>query len=45
MFKNEIKLSGGTENQIAIMDENPNEQRLYIEFLIYQEILQYLNSC
>ena len=40
MFQNEIKLSGSDENQIAIMDENPPEQRLYIEFLIYKEIFK-----
>ena len=40
MFKNEINLSGSGQNQISIMDENPTEQRLYIEFLIYQQIFK-----
>jgi hypothetical protein len=40
MFQNEIKLSGAVKNEIAIMDEKPQAQRLYIEFLIYQEIFK-----
>jgi hypothetical protein len=40
MFKTEMKLSGCSEEKIAIMDENPTEQRLYIEFLIYLQIFK-----
>ncbi len=40
MFQNEIQLSGAVKNEIAIMDEKPQEQRLYIEFLIYKEIFK-----
>lgn len=40
MFKNEIMLSGALANEICIMDENPKDQRLYIEFLIYQQIFK-----
>lgn len=40
MFQNEIKLSGATKNEMAILDENPLNQRLYIEFLIYQEFFK-----
>ncbi|MBC7741027.1 MAG: hypothetical protein H7061_02440 [Bdellovibrionaceae bacterium] len=38
MFKNEIKLSSGKNETIAIFDDQPEQQRLYIEFLIYQAL-------
>ncbi len=38
MFKKEIDLSEATKNKIYVLDEKPTEQRLYIEFLIYQQI-------
>jgi len=40
---NEIKLVQGKaplNPHIVIVDENPKEQRLYVEFLIYQELFQ-----
>ena len=42
MFRNEIALSGGNPltGNIAIIDENPSAQRLYIEFLLYQQIFK-----
>lgn len=40
MFEDEISLCGKTEKSVAIIDENPTEQRLYLEFLIYQALLQ-----
>ena len=43
MFLNEIKLcqnSNSTEPSIAIFDENPEQQKLYIEFIIYQQIFK-----
>lgn len=38
MFLKEIKLSGSTKNlnSIAIVDEHPDQQRLYLEFLVYK---------
>lgn len=38
MFLNEIKLCGAEHSSIAIIDENPEQQRLYLEFLIYKTI-------
>ena len=40
MFKKEIQLVNGSNNSVAIIDENPEQQRLYVEFLVYQEILK-----
>lgn len=41
MFKAESKLaSGRNETQIAIMDEAPDQQRLYLEFLIYDSLFK-----
>jgi len=40
MFQNEIQLSGAVKNEIVIIDEKPQTQRLYIEFLIYQELFK-----
>lgn len=40
MFKNEIQLAGATANSVAIIDETPELQRLYIEFLVYQQIFK-----
>ncbi|WP_409478366.1 hypothetical protein [Pseudobdellovibrio sp. HCB154] len=37
MFREEAKLVGQKEINLAIMDEKPSEQRLFIEFLVYQE--------
>ncbi|MCM2352141.1 MAG: hypothetical protein NDI63_00900 [Pseudobdellovibrio sp.] len=37
MFREESKLVGQKEINLAIMDEKPSEQRLFIEFLVYQE--------
>lgn len=41
MFKDEIRLAspGSTSNSVAIMDEAPSTQRLYLEFLVYQQML------
>ncbi|MGZ3691355.1 MAG: hypothetical protein ACXVAX_07620 [Pseudobdellovibrio sp.] len=38
MFKEELRLIGASGSQIAIIDENPNTQRLYVEFLVYQQL-------
>ena len=38
MFKEEARLGGKSLNQIAIVDDKPSEQRLYVEFLLYNEI-------
>jgi hypothetical protein len=40
MFQDEAGLAGKTLKTIAITDEKPSEQRLYIEFLIYNEIFK-----
>lgn len=40
MFKNEIALTGHRELSISIFDEAPEQQRLYLEFLIYKEIFE-----
>lgn len=40
MFDDELSLLGKTEKTVAIIDENPSEQRLYIEFLVYKSILK-----
>lgn len=43
MFLNEIRLCGprgAKENSIAIVDENPQQQRLYLEFLIYKALFE-----
>jgi len=39
-FEMEINSSGANVQHIAIIDENPKEQKLYLEFLIYKEIIQ-----
>lgn len=39
MFRQELQLTGRSTQDVAIIDENPEQQRLYIEFLIYQNIL------
>ena len=40
-FISELKLSGGTKlGGVAIVDENPAEQRLYAEFLLYKELFE-----
>jgi hypothetical protein len=38
----EMKLQGKSADKLrlAIIDENPSEQRLYIEFLVYQELFK-----
>lgn len=38
MFKEEASLSGRSLKNIKITDDKPSEQRLFIEFLIYNEI-------
>ena len=40
MFENELKLCGAGESSIAIIDENPETQRLYAEFLIYRQLFK-----
>lgn len=43
MFLNEIQLSNGCDSKepsIAIVDENPDQQRLYLEFLIYKYMFE-----
>ena len=40
MFLNELKLVAAPENSVAIIDENPSQQRLYLEFLVFREILR-----
>lgn len=40
MFLNEIKLTGAQNRSVAIIDENPEAQRLYIEFLLFKQILK-----
>ncbi len=41
-FENEFRLSGaqGPLTSIAIVDEKPSTQRLFIEFLLYQELFK-----
>ena len=43
MFKNEIALCGRADLSVAIFDEAPEQQRLYIEFLVYNEIFKQNN--
>jgi hypothetical protein len=38
MFLNELKLCGAQENSVAIVDENPEAQRLYLEFLVFKNL-------
>lgn len=40
MFLNEISLCQKEEKSIAIIDENPEQQRLYIEFLLYKNLFE-----
>lgn len=40
MFQKDVGLSGANPEAICIMDEKPNEQRLYVEFLIFQKIFE-----
>lgn len=40
MFDQELALLGKTEKSIAVVDENPSEQRLYVEFLIYKSLFK-----
>lgn len=43
MIENEMKLQGKPPKKIlkvAIIDEDPKSQRLYVEFLVYQEIFK-----
>lgn len=40
MFSEEIRLSGGSDLSVALMDEKPEQQRLYVEFLLYQSLLE-----
>lgn len=38
MFQQESQLVGQKEFNLAIMDEKPEEQRLFIEFLVFQQL-------
>lgn len=38
MFREEARLVGQSSPNLAIMDEKPEQQRLFIEFLIYQQV-------
>lgn len=38
MYADEIKLCGLAENSVAIVDESPEQQRLYLEFLVFKNI-------
>ncbi len=40
MFLSELALCNAKENSIAIVDENPGQQRLYLEFLIYKSLFE-----
>lgn len=40
MFQAENKLAGNKDLSVAIIDEKPAEQRLFVEFLIYQEMFK-----
>lgn len=40
MFLNEIRLCGAKQDSIAIIDDNPQEQRLYLEFLVYKALFE-----
>ena len=40
MFQNESHLSGNQNLSVAIIDENPSQQRLFIEFLVYQSLFR-----
>lgn len=40
MFLNELELCKAKENSIAILDENPDQQKLYLEFLIYKNLFK-----
>lgn len=40
MFLSELQHHGALHKKIYILDEKPTEQRLYIEFLIYKNILE-----
>ena len=40
MFANELRLVGAQDQSIAIIDENPQAQRLYIEFLVYRDLFK-----
>ncbi len=40
MFVEENRLAGQKDFNLAILDENPQQQRLYVEFLIYKSLLE-----
>lgn len=40
MFTDEAKLCGRDLKDLTIIDEEPNNQRLYIEFLLYQKMME-----
>lgn len=40
MFSEEIRLSGGKKNTVALIDEKPEQQRLYLEFLLYRSLFE-----
>lgn len=39
MFLNELELCAAKEKTIAIVDENPQQQKLYLEFLLYKTMM------
>lgn len=39
MFSNEAKLCGRDLNNLTIIDEEPKNQRLYVEFLLFQKMM------
>lgn len=38
MFEDEIKLNRQSVNSVAVVDEAPEQQRLYVEFLVFKNI-------
>ncbi len=40
MFSNEAQLCGRDLKKLTILDEDPKNQRLYIEFLLYQKMME-----
>lgn len=40
MFSNEARLCGTDLKKLTLIDESPRDQRLYIEFLLYQKLME-----
>lgn len=40
MFQNELSLVKSEDPSIAIVDENPEQQRLFVEFLLFKELFK-----